>query len=244
MARLFAAASLEYLDTTGIPASVPPMTFACRVKFTSLPTDGNYMTLLQISDHDGGDNFAIHIGNSGGTYFLTTVEQDDGANFAAVLAFAANTTDWFHLTGVLNDTTRECYVGGSGPGTDLGDGGANATGLSRTVIGAFLALGGPFNYLDGAEAEACIYDTALNAAEIASLGKGYSPLFIRPQSLQAYWSLIRDEDQDRVGGHNMTAYNTPSIAAHPPVIYPAVPLISFLPAVAVGNPWYAYAQMQ
>ena len=53
------------------------------------------------------------------------------------------------------------------------------------------------------------------------LARGYSPLFVRPQNLVAYWPLIRDEDQDRVGGYDMAAYNTPSVAAHPPIIYSA-----------------------
>ena len=206
------------------------MTFACRAKFESLPGDGENMVLIAIADHDADDSFHIFINNSGGTYLFATNERDGSADHYAFLAFAANTTDWFHFAGVFNDTTRECYVNGSGPGTDNGDGGANATGLSRTMIAAILAFSTIYHPLDGLLAESATYDAALNSAEIASLAKSYSPLFVRPQSLSSHWRLIRDEDQDIVGGHDMTAYNTPGIAAHPPMVYPAPVHIAYITA--------------
>ena len=81
--------------------------------------------------------------------------------------------------------------------------------------------------MDGRIAEAAIWNVELTDAEVAILGKGFSPPFIRPESLVFYAPLIRDEDDDRVGGLSLTAYNTPTIASHPPIIYPAPPFLSF-----------------
>jgi hypothetical protein len=64
------------------------------------------------------------------------------------------------------------------------------------------------------------------------LAAGFSPLFVRPQSLVAYWPLIRDNDNDIVGGYDMTAYNTPTVAAHPPVIYPVSPHVTYFAGAA------------
>jgi len=69
-------------------------------------------------------------------------------------------------------------------------------------------------------AEAGLWDAALTDAEVAILGVGYSPLFVRPQSLVAYWPLVRDA-KDRVGGYDLTAGGGPVVAAHPRIIYPS-----------------------
>ncbi len=45
---------------------------------------------------------------------------------------------------------------------------------------------------DGRIAEVAIWDVILTADEAAILSKGYSPLFVRPQNLVAYWPLIRE----------------------------------------------------
>jgi hypothetical protein len=37
----------------------------------------------------------------------------------------------------------------------------------------------------------------------------------------AYWPLIRDTDDDIVGGYSLTANGGPTIAVHPPVLYAA-----------------------
>jgi hypothetical protein len=58
--------------------------------------------------------------------------------------------------------------------------------------------------------------------------------------------LIRDEDEDIVGGLSLTAYNTPSVAAHPPILYPilqsiAVPATAAGPGATVPPLYYHYA---
>ena len=73
---------------------------------------------------------------------------------------------------------------------------------------------------DGYLAEIGIWNIALSDAEIAILAEGYSPLFIRPQSLIAYWSLWGNSspEPDVVGGYDMTLNNNPTSIAHPPGI--------------------------
>ena len=52
------------------------------------------------------------------------------------------------------------------------------------------------------------------------LAAGYPPTKIRPWALVHYWPLMRT-DQDLVGGYDLTAFNTPTWADHPPVSIPA-----------------------
>lgn len=232
MARRFDSGLNEYLARTSAVITAPPITYACWVKFASLPSSGNYMALIAVTDISTADAFSMSLGNSGGTYYIITNEYDGTGNHYATLVFSPDTTNWFHIAGVFNSTTRECYVNGSGPGTDAGQGAAVAVGLDRTTIGVQLSVGGPYNYLDADIAEVVIYDAALSASEIASQAAGYSPLFIGPQGLIAYWSLIRDEDQDRVGGYDLTAFNTPTIGPHVPIRYPVHPMPGALTSAA------------
>jgi hypothetical protein len=87
--------------------------------------------------------------------------------------------------------------------------------------------------MSGSIAEAAIWNVALTDAKVAILAAGFSPLFVDPQSLVAYWPLVRDTDDDVVGGYDMTAYNTPTVASHPPkIFYPVSPHSVYFAAAA------------
>ncbi|KKK59939.1 hypothetical protein LCGC14_3029330, partial [marine sediment metagenome] len=76
----------------------------------------------------------------------------------------------------------------------------------------------PQSYMDESIAEVAIWNVALSNAEVALLAKGFSPLLIKPESLVSYWPLVRDDDNDWIGGFDLTAFNTPTVSDHPPVI--------------------------
>jgi len=101
--------------------------------------------------------------------------------------------------------------------------------IGAEIYGGVISL-----YFSGRIAEPAVWDVSLSDDEIALLAKGFSPLFFRPQNLAAYWPLIALEDiNDRIGGFNMTAVNTPVTADHmPKIIYPAPTLINYPAAAA------------
>ena len=73
--------------------------------------------------------------------------------------------------------------------------------------------------MSGSIAEPAVWNVVLTDAEVAILGAGFSPLFVRPQNLVFYPDLIRGLN-DKVGGLTLTANGT-VVSAHPPIIYPA-----------------------
>ena len=165
-----------------------------------------------------GDPLRGNIRSGGGT--ARAVDTTSG--------FTANT--WHHACYVAtNATNRTVYLDGGGAGNDSNSS-VFPTGTDVTLIGRREYIAGPASYFSGNIAEAAIWNAALSAAEVGVLAAGYSPLFVRPQSLVAYWPLIRDTDDDIVGGYSMTPVNSPTVAAHPRVLYPIGPYM--VPAAA------------
>lgn len=91
------------------------------------------------------------------------------------------------------------------------------------TIGA-LHTDGPFN---GRVAEVGIWDVALTDEEFASLGKGYAPPLIRPQSLKGYWPLYGNTspEPDERFGNNATINGTVGAAVHTRIINPRETII-------------------
>jgi len=103
-------------------------------------------------------------------------------------------------------------------------------GLDATVIGRS-GDSTPTEYWDGEIAEAAIWNVQLSLTDIEALAAGFSPLFVRPDALKAYWPMggalsANDSDNDIAGAFNMTSSGSPTTADHPPVIiYPTYPII-------------------
>lgn len=207
MARLFTRASSEYLSVGSVAVSDYPFTLACWFN----------------TDSTNEQHF-ISLGGSSGYYhtlqmFSTTVRCRSQAGldyaFASRVGLTANT--WQHACGVfVAADSRTVYLNGGNPYTNNTDSVPFNT-MTGMSIGCRLAT--PNFYMSGGIAEAAIWNAALTAAEVASLGAGISPPQVRPDALAAYWPLV-NTDQDWVGGHNMTAYNTPSWTDHPPKAIP------------------------
>ena len=215
MAREFTASSSEYLEVSSSPVTAWPITFGCFWRPANITTQSEY--------------FYIGEGAASATW-IALGSRSDGSDFRARYRWA--TSEHFYVWGgILTANTWHHTVARISANDDhdiFTDGSKVDGSLNKTVPPnldtiTFGRLGdlSPSNYADGAVAEAFIYNVALTDDEIAALSAGYSPLFIRPQSLQAYWPLIRDGDKDRLGGYDLTAFNTPTILEQPPVIYPA-----------------------
>lgn len=236
MSRLFDGLLNEYLNATSTPVTAAPFTLACLFFSTSLENQ----TLINVW-LDGSDYFALHLDGKGGDApfdgeldQITEAQDTQEVNTITSPRWVRDT--WHHACGVwASSTSRTVYLDGANPST----GTTNLTpdAPDNIFIGRWgsAALG-----MDGSIAEVAIWNAVLSAAEVAILAKGFSPLFVRPQSLVFYSPLIRGLD-DRVGGLTLTASGT-VVSAHPAIIYPAPPMVLVAPAAAGGNPWYAYAQ--
>lgn len=228
MARLFDDASTEYLRATSSPVSGEP--FALCSWFNS--NDATIAQgVLSVGDVSGASYHYLTLrGNEAGDY-IQARSFDGGSSFGTTsTGYTVNV--WHHGAAIFvaaND--RRCLIDGGSKGTSP---------VSRTVTTTAVAIGisadsTPFGPFSGSIAEAGIWDLsgwpgatasdkadAFEAIAVPSLAKGYSPILFM-LGLVSYWPLIRDEDQDRVGGFDLTAFNTPGVAEHPPIIYPSFP---------------------
>jgi len=217
MARQFDDASVQYLIYNA-EVSGRPLTLAAWFN-----SDDNTNRQYVMGIGDSGDphpfvNLELRPDQVGDPVRLT--ERDD----AEVIGYAESTTGystntWHHITGVVAATNdRSVYLDGGSKDNDATNLGARTQ--DNTTIGTNYRDSTAVLPFSGLIAEAAIWSVALTDEEVAVLATGVSPLLVRPESLVAYWPLIRDTDDDIVGGYSMTPQNAPTVAAHPPVIYP------------------------
>ena len=233
MSRYLDDAEDEYLHVGSAVVSGTPVTMACWV-YIDEEIDTFEHLAMTISDADGSpylELLGIQLsGNNRVRANTSGIAQAEATAF-----YSINT--WHHFCGIFaSDTDRRAFLDGGNKGTDTTS--VSVSGLDTTRLGALAFFSIDLIYFSGRICEAAVWNAALTDDEVAILGDGFSPLFVRPQAIAAYWPLIRDEDQDRVGGFDLTAFNTPTVASHvDKIIYPAPPFISYpAAAVAAGQP--------
>src|SRR3990170_1162498 len=233
MARDFAAASSQYLEVNVAVVTAVPFSMGCWFRSTATLTD---QVLMGLCDKD--------VGNQWHMLALSGVADTVAADTRQVSEVAAQTTTsysvntWHHTLGVwaaAND--RRAYIDGGSKGTEATS--LTPTGLDRLSIGR-IGDSTPGLYMAGRIAEAAIWDVALSDAEALILARGFSPLFVRPASLVAYYRLIRGGTEiDLIGANNVVeSASAPTVAEHPRIIYPAAPLIVTAPAAPAGAKLY------
>lgn len=185
--------------------------------------------------NDNKNNGLFYMGNGSNNtdYFL--LEAHDNSSFSRKCEFEVRTSGaittaltstsysvntWHHICGVEESSTSHlCFLDGGGKATDNTD--VTPTGLNRTSIGVFdRSTQGDFT--DGRIAEVAIWDIALSDNEVLLLANRLSPLLMRPESLVFYTPLMgrTSPEIDIVGSLNMPLNNSPTAAAHIPIIYP------------------------
>lgn len=216
MARNFVAASSQYLTrASGMPVAGGDWTASTWIN----TNQHNNNVCLMIGG--GATLFAYLVVNSGGSVGLL---QSDGAGGSASASTIATTTlgKWHHVAGTLGNASRAVYLDGSNKVT-------NATALTSHTLTGPLSIGRyddgagtTGNYFDGSIAETAIWNVQLSDDEIATLGRGHSPLLVRRSALVAYWSLRNGESPERdavTGAFTLTLVNGPAFTgAHPPMI--------------------------
>jgi len=244
MARLFDGIN-EYLNNAvGAPVTAAPYTLSAWFWSDENANSSGAIICLQKStssiDYIALDAIYRVAGNE---TLLFVSRSAAGAPEAVATTFWTSST-WHHACGVCRAANdRSVFLDGGGEGVNAVA--SVPVGLNSVDIARYGDYS-PGKHLKGAVAEAGIWNVDLTDDEVAALAAGYSPLAVRPESLVAYWPLgglydANDGDHDSVGGYNMTAVNAPTTMDSPPIIYPISPIaVPWL--IAVGNPWYAYAQ--
>ena len=155
---------------------------------------------------------------------------------------AYNVDQWNYCTAwAASETSRKVVLNGDFPNAGIGTANSEAwtNNADEMTISSIPGYYKPAYIVSGSVAEVAVWQSTLTDAEIAILHLGFSPLFVRPQSLVAYWQLVgrTSPEIDRVGGYDMTVTNGPIAAAHPPVMYPVSPQIfrAFHPGIAALN---------
>ncbi len=212
MARAFDDASSEYLELDSAPVTAAPFTLSCW--FNSDDLTVNQM-LMFVGDKDSTEDFwrLSAKGDTGGDPLRFNV--NDGTSGSADTSTGYSASTWHHACAVETaSNNRACFIDGGSKGTDATS--VSPVAADRVSIGRS-GDSSPGQYMSGNIAEAAIWSVALSDAEVALLAKGFSPLFIQPHNLVAYWPLIRDDDNDWIGGFDLAAFNTPTVATHPPL---------------------------
>lgn len=243
MARLFDDAALQYLTNANAAVVAAPLTMSAwfytdepggAQALVAVGASANFRNYFQLGLHGflGGDPVAF-------------TARDVGIEGTArtTAGYALNT--WHHGCGIeIATNSRVVYIDGGNPGVNAAN--VVLVGADQTRIGR--RVNGSAEYASGRIAEAGVWNVALTVAEVAILAAGYSPLFVRPQSLVAYWPLIGrlSPEHDPAGGFDMTLVNGPTQADHPRIIYPSPAQVRAIVAAPAGVPrhWMHYARQR
>jgi hypothetical protein len=120
--------------------------------------------------------------------------RSQGAGGGGVSSTSAGTVSagtWAHVGGVFASTSsRIAYLNGTGAAAETST--RTPSGIDTLSVGVNFLTAGHTEFSDGLIAEVGVWSAALDAAEMAALGKGVSPLLIRPASLAHYSPLVRE----------------------------------------------------
>lgn len=223
MARGFDSASSEYLINSGggSPVSGYPVTISALYYQTDSSVPGTQWLAHAGSSTEGTwMALSMSISSTISTFYAEVRNDSNSEDSASYNTGVDISGAWHHTAAVFtSSTSRTVYYDGStgSSSTSITDSYSN---LDSVAVAVRQWATGRSRYLDGNLAELAIWNAALTDAEVASLAAGYSPLLIRPANLVFYVPLIRDNDEDIVGGLSLTANGTPTVEAHPRVIYP------------------------
>jgi hypothetical protein len=240
MARSFDDASTQYLQQRDIGTTIDvPLSMSCWFNSDDLTI---HQVLMATYFYDGvatgyeHHRLMIRGAEAGDPVAAST--QTGGADYTdATTSTGYSTGTWHHAAGVwASSTSRAAYIDGGSKGTDTTSKSPSSA-PNSLLIGSIENADGSsmLQYMSGIIAQATIWNAALTDAEVAVLAAGYSPILIRPQSLWAYWPLVArtSPEIDVVGGYDLTLYNTPTIADHPPVFWQAGLVLPPLEAIGV-----------
>jgi hypothetical protein len=219
MAHGYESASSEYEYMSQAAASIPPFTMAAWFNTTDMDYHQVVMSIAN-SGSDLNSFFIMAGGATAGDPAYICIRDNGGATYT-VTSNGYSSGVWHHICGVFaaaNDRTIVLDGDWANRGTSVVS--RSPSGVNKTAIGVNCRQTLQW-YMNGKIAEAAIWNAALTEAEITTLAKGYSALFVRPQNLVEYWNLFVLAPVSRITGNQLTKVGQPSKEPHPGIIYPA-----------------------
>jgi len=234
---------LKYAGVTGV--TVHPVTLSAWVYAVNVTGTNRIFGLTYGSGAATGQDGWL-IGYAATTGYPHAVIGDGTNSNQSNHTTGVTTSAWNHVLGLFTSTTsRTVYLNGVAAAAQTTS--RTPSTPDRIAVGVqirqddSIASWGPAIYV----ADAAIWNVALTDAEILQLSLGYSPLFVRPASLVAYYPLIRGDASgdcpDYVGDLKLVEQGTVSVQTHPRVFYPSSPIMLGVPAAApaAGQPMSA-----
>jgi len=206
MARTFDNNAANYLEVATVPATGTPVSMACW--FNTATVNAND-TMISLADSGTTNNWLIMNmrGGVAGDPIAVWINAA-GSQQITVTTSGVTAGQWHHGLAVFaSSTSRTIYLDGGSSAT--GTTNLTATGLDRLSVGR-VGDSTPSSEFNGQIAEVALWDVALTAADALMLSKGYSPLFVKPGNLIAYYPIIGNNspETDLIAGANLTVNGT------------------------------------
>lgn len=210
----------NYLRSSSAVITGAPFTFTCWARLTA--STGVTRNIFNIANTANiNDRYNIIINPSNNAVFAVSSTATGGVLITGTTALDTTGTVWYHIACVgAAANSRTLYVNGVSEGTS---GTSNTpAGLNQTNIGI---RGGSANANPGTSidiAELCVRNVALGIDDIAEEVATASALFVRPNTILAYYKLL---DTSYLGNNLFTSFNctltgTLTTSTHPRISYP------------------------
>ena len=231
MALEFDRASVDYASSTSrVGISGYPFSIAAWVNvvditvgFQGICSQGNFSV--------NPSGFWFHA-TSGDAIETLRLSLNDGTSSADLDSTGKLTAGvWQHACCVATSSDVSFYINGAFDSSPA----HSSTWLESTTHDFYIACENDGSNspnigaaIDGSIAELAIYDRALTAAEVASLGLGFYPPMVAQDGLLRYWSLRSEPptELELIGGMDVTVTGATSID-HPRIIYPGAQILQF-----------------
>lgn len=163
----------------------------------------------------------IQDGTAGSSEAIQATSANTGGSLAGANSSASYSSGvWAQSLAVFTSaTSRAAYKDGGNKGTDTLN--ISASGQNRILVGArYSTTVGA--YWPGSIAEVAVWDTNLGDDHAAMLGKGFSPILVKPENLVGYWPLYGNASPeiDLFGKVDLTVNSATKAADHPRVFTP------------------------
>jgi hypothetical protein len=144
-------------------------------------------------------------------------KRSGGSVDIAQLTSTLSANTWYRIGGRYDGTNLSAWLNGV---KEVDTASADPATADAVSIGGLSGGGGSTANAndDGHLAELAVWNVALTNAEMLSLGKGISPLLIRPDSILLYHTMLRD-DKVFINTSASSANSGITVTAHPPTVY-------------------------
>lgn len=223
MALLYDRLQSEWSYSSYVPSPSVPFSMACRFYTTDL---AQTQVLLCIADSSVTNHYYIVLADMGygGDPIQVRVCAGGGIGYARTGNGITGSGIWQTVVGRFSTPiARDAILNGDYANRASLVGFYWPAGLDKFGV-ASRSTSSPGWYLGGAVAEVAIWNIVVSENDVNMYHRGYSPLFIRPNSLMAYWSMHNLIPVSRVEGNYTlpwTAPNPPAKEDHPPLLMPA-----------------------